>query len=164
MDWSDGVGTRKLFFLTQIGIGVAFLFILLRMRFSGHKSGFKERESRRDRSSPFKKTTTKPGQIAPDPLAEAKMEESSRKSKKHSPLLLEGLSILDREPHEILNVAKEASTAEIQSAFRELMKRFHPDRVGPQGSREWQDAQKLSQAIIEAKETLMKRAKKKSES
>lgn len=84
-------------------------------------------------------------------LGEAKME-------RVDPLKLEGIRI-DLKPHEILGVAAGASPAEIQKAYRELMKRYHPDLVGPPDSRQWKDAQKIAEAIIRAKDEMLKRAK-----
>ncbi len=35
------------------------------------------------------------------------------------------------------------------------MKRYHPDKIGPAGSREWKDAQRIADAIIKAKEEMI---------
>lgn len=67
---------------------------------------------------------------------------------------LDGFSV-DRKPHEILGVEPNASKAEIQKAFKRLMLRFHPDRVGPPNSREWKDAQPIADAIIRAKDEML---------
>ncbi len=64
---------------------------------------------------------------------------------------------IDGAPHEILGVSPQASPEEIQSAYRSLMKRYHPDRVGRPGSREWNDAQQIAEAINRAKELLLKK-------
>lgn len=77
-------------------------------------------------------------------------------SQRASPLELEGFSA-DRKPHEILGVGENASKEEIQRAFKKLMLRFHPDRVGPPDSREWKDAQAIADAIIQAKDKLLAR-------
>jgi DnaJ-domain-containing protein 1 len=53
-----------------------------------------------------------------------------------------------------------AIEVQIQSAYRELMKRYHPDRVGRPGTREWQDAQGIAEAINRAKRDLLARAKR----
>jgi molecular chaperone DnaJ len=47
----------------------------------------------------------------------------------------------------ILGVSRTESTSGIREAFRELVKRYHPDRVGPQGARFFQD-------IVEAYQVL----------
>lgn len=57
--------------------------------------------------------------------------------------------------HEILGVSATASAAEIQRAYRDLMKRYHPDRVGKPGSREWRDAQQIAHAINRAKDEML---------
>jgi len=85
----------------------------------------------------------------PDDLAQAKIQ-------KPRPLQLEGIR-LDGSPHEILGVKRQATSSEIQKAYRELMKRFHPDKIGPPGSREWTDAQKIAEAINQAKDALLKK-------
>ncbi len=77
---------------------------------------------------------------------------------KSEPLRLSGISIAG-EPHEILGVRKTAAPAEIQKAYRDLMKRYHPDLVGPPGSREWKDAQKIAEALNRAKDELLKRSR-----
>ncbi|NDG85452.1 MAG: hypothetical protein EBX52_10520 [Proteobacteria bacterium] len=60
------------------------------------------------------------------------------------------------QPHEVLGVRKEASELEIRRAHRELIKRFHPDKVGPQGSKEWYEAQKIAETINNARDEMLK--------
>ena len=85
-----------------------------------------------------------------DLLANAKIE-------RKTPLQLEGIRV-DGPPHEILGVQPGAGAEEIQRAYRERMKQYHPDKVGPPGSREWNDAQKIAEAINRAKSELLKKA------
>lgn len=128
----------------QALLAVLFIALLFRsLRKLEGESKFKLREADRLASKPRSGTDT---------LAEARI-------RKNSPLLLTGI-VLDGAPHEILGVSENASPSEIQSAYRELMKRFHPDRVGRQGTREWQDAQGIAARITEAKETLISRGKR----
>lgn len=77
---------------------------------------------------------------------------------RHKPLRLEGIRI-DGPPHQILGIPITARTSEVKRAYRELMKRYHPDKVGRSGSREWQEAQKITKAIIWAKSEMMKNRK-----
>ena len=149
----DPVKLQKLFSLSQIGIGVAFLFLVLWMRRPRDESGFAVRES--DREAERKQRLSKLNASGARPsLADAKL----RKKNPEAVLLLEGIR-LDGAPHEILGVPASAGRSEIQKAFRELMKRFHPDKIGPPGSREWQEAQKIAQTIIQAKDELLKTAR-----
>ncbi|OFZ21657.1 MAG: hypothetical protein A2X94_07860 [Bdellovibrionales bacterium GWB1_55_8] len=84
-------------------------------------------------------------------LAQAKMKRFE------GVLRLEGIRI-DGSPHEVLGISAAATPAQVQKAYRELMKRFHPDRVGRPGSREWTDAQIIAEAINRAKEALLKKS------
>jgi hypothetical protein len=140
---SAGQGGMKTFlYAAQIGLGVGFILLVLRLR-GGSKSGFAVREA------DLKKN---PKSKIPGPdLASARME-------RKVPLALEGIS-LGGPPHELLGVAVGASEEEIQRAYRERMKRFHPDKVGRPGSREWNDAQQIAHAINDAKDELLKRAR-----
>jgi DnaJ-class molecular chaperone len=74
--------------------------------------------------------------------------------KRQSPLQLSGIRI-DGAPHEILGVQAKASEAEVQSAYRELMKLYHPDKVGRPGTREWNDAQKIAEALNTARKSMI---------
>jgi len=67
-----------------------------------------------------------------------------------APLRLGGISIQGK-AHEILNVKNDATEKEVQKAYRDLMKRYHPDVMGRIGSREWKDAQQIAEAINRAK-------------
>src|SRR5262249_28052655 len=102
---------------------------------------FKDRESDKKRPRSFSNPET-------DRLAQAKVQKSA-------PLALGGIRI-DGTPHEILGIRAQASPEEIQQAYRDLLKRYHPDTVGRPGSREWQDAQKIAEALNRAKDALLK--------
>jgi molecular chaperone DnaJ len=47
----------------------------------------------------------------------------------------------------ILGVSRGESLRSIQEAFRELAKRYHPDRAGPQGTRTFQDIQEAYEVL-----------------
>lgn len=134
---------KKVFYLAQLGIGGLVVAYFLFMRDREPPSGFRVREA--DLRKPGARI--KPGQK--DPLADARIRQ-------RAPALLPGIR-LDAPAHEILGVKPQASPEEIQKAYRELMKQYHPDRVGRPGSREWQDAQKIAEALNRAKEELLKR-------
>lgn len=146
---ADPEKVRSYVFLIQAGFGGIVIAALFRMRQSKAPSGFRVRESdlKRDLKNAIGQ---KPGE---DPLANA------RYSKKAEPLKLSGISI-HGEPHQILGVSRQASEQEIRSAYRELMKQYHPDRIGRPGTREWQDAQGIAEAINVAKEKMLAALKK----
>jgi DnaJ-domain-containing protein 1 len=136
---------RSLFYLSQIFPGLIFILGFALFSRRDRKSAFKVREA--DLRGPRKKAL--PG--AADPLAEAKME-------KKRPLQLSGIRI-DGAPHEVLGIEPLSSQAQIRQAYRELMRRYHPDSVGRPGSREWDDAQKIAAALNRAKEEMLKKFK-----
>jgi DnaJ-domain-containing protein 1 len=134
------------FYLSQIGIGALFLGVAwIFFRPKPPESNFRVREADRE---PAKRSASA---IGPQDLANAKM-------KRNEPLRLGGIRI-DGTPHEILGVCPGAKPEDIQKAYRERMKQYHPDKIGQPGSREWQDAQKIAEAINRAKEALLKSAK-----
>jgi DnaJ-domain-containing protein 1 len=142
------------FYLVQILIGTIFLLLMARYWFveKGSESMFKLREADRVRkptSDALKAARLLGSGQAEDDLAQARIKQ---------PLRLTGIRI-DGLPHEILGVQPSSGRSEIQKAHRELMKRYHPDLVGPPGSREWQDAQKIAEAINRAKDEMFKRLK-----
>jgi DnaJ-domain-containing protein 1 len=134
---------KKIFYFSQIAIGSAVVAWLLFFRNSkSHETGFKVREADLRKGK---------GPQAPskDALAHAKI-------KRNEPLRLTGIQI-NGPAHEILGVSANASEPEIQKAYREKMKQYHPDKVGRPGSREWNDAQKIAEAINRAKTELLKK-------
>jgi len=62
-------------------------------------------------------------------------------------------------PHQVLGVREDATEWEIRKAHRTLIKRFHPDKVGREGSREWYEAQRASEAINGARDLMLKKLK-----
>ena len=129
-------------YLIIIAVGVILVSLLLLMRrLNIPKTGFKVREADRDPSKHKNKQ---------DLLGQAKHTHKG-------PLLLSGFRF-DGAPHEILGVSVQASAEEIQEAYHDLIKRFHPDKIGKPGSREWSDAQAVAAKINEAKKTLLAQA------
>lgn len=138
---------RTFFILLQLGIAVAILGLILKLTSGKRESGFKLREADRPRDP--KKQKISP---AKDPLGQAKLSPQDPAKI----YLLEGIRT-DLPPHELLGVSANATEKEIQKAYLQLIKRYHPDRVGPPGSREWADAQRIAEAINGAKEALLKK-------
>ena len=135
---------ERLFYLGQIGFGLILVgaFVFLRPKDPG--TNFKVREADR-KDLPWSKKGHAGQQ---NDLAQAKM-------KRAEPLSLPGIRI-DGEPHEILGIARGAAPDVVQRAYKDLMKRYHPDLVGRPGSREWNDAQKIAEALNRAKDALLK--------
>jgi len=59
------------------------------------------------------------------------------------------------QPHEILGVSLQATPKQIQKAYRELMKKYHPDKIAKPGTANWTQAQKIASAINDAKDKLL---------
>ena len=135
------------FQLTLVGFS---LFVVWRLNSKRSESGFKLREA--DRPRP--KLSARALRNRPDPLAHAKMARRDPETV----LLLEGIRT-DVPPHQLLGVSPNASVDEIQRAYRILIRRYHPDKVGAPGSREWKDAQRIAESINLAKDFLLKKHK-----
>ena len=86
---------------------------------------------------------------------------SGAQTAKKSPLQLSGIS-LEGAPHEVLGISAMATEAEIQKAYRELIKRYHPDKRRRPGTREWQDAQAIADRINQARTQMLERLKNRS--
>jgi hypothetical protein len=141
-------GVRKVFYFGQFLLVGIFLGGFFYLRSKGPDSAFAVREADRKK----KPSARGPGS-GPD-LAQARLDLKR-------PLQLEGIRI-DGPPHEILGVSLGASALEVQKAYRDRMKQYHPDKVGRQGSREWEDAQKIAEAVNRAKVEMLKRLSSKS--
>lgn len=134
------------FFKIQIGLSVFLILLWTRSSLKdATRSNFKVREA--DRNIRFDRGE--------------KAASSAHAKLKPTVFQLTGIRI-DGKPHEILGVPALATEEQIQKAYRELMKRYHPDLIGRPGSREWQDAQKIAEAINRARNELIERLKKRS--
>ena len=134
----------SIFYWIEVGLVVLIILTAWLMRPKGPESGFKVRESDLLKNK-------KPSAQDPHLLAHAKM-------KKPEVLQLGGIRI-DGKPHEILGVPYNATLEQVQQAYRELMKRYHPDKIGPAGSPQWKDAQKIAEAINLAKAEMVRNRK-----
>jgi DnaJ-class molecular chaperone len=91
--------------------------------------------------------------------ADIKRNIGTSNRKKKEPLALTGIRI-HAPSHEILGISWPASKSEIEKAYRDLMKHYHPDRVAPPDSPQWKEAQKIAQAISQARSDLLSRLPK----
>ena len=133
MEWiSTHFGLVQGLILTGILLGARVLF------FPSRKSQFGKREAELKRN-----------------LSKQKGHDDLGRSKLNPPLQLPGIDLTGR-PHEILGISPQATEKEIQTAYRNLMKQYHPDRVATPGSEQWQSAQKIAAAITQARDSLMK--------
>jgi hypothetical protein len=148
---SNGVEKlRNVFYLGQIALGAIFLVGLFYFGRRRPESGFRVREADRWQPEGARLPSLRTGRV---------VKPGSRKGARAEPLKLTGIRV-DGPPHEILGIAPGASEQEIHRAHRELIKRYHPDVVGPPGSREWKDAQRIAEALNHAKDQLLRAYKK----
>ncbi|MDR3607910.1 MAG: J domain-containing protein [Oligoflexia bacterium] len=143
MDENRGNG----FYLAQIALGAIFLGAMLWLRNREKPSGFRTEEGR----SPEPRAR----RGAQDPLAQARL-------KKKEPLLALPGVVLEGKAHEILGIREDATELEIRRAWKELMKRHHPDKSASAkdpSATEWKDAQKISEALNRAKDEMLARRK-----
>lgn len=136
---------QTLFYYCEIALVVVFGAFVFWFRYKSPESHFQVRES------DLKKQNSGGSSRGNDPtrLANARLEP------KASPKLLSGISI-EGKPHEILGISAQATPAEIQKAYRKLMKVYHPDRIGPADSPQWKEAQKIAEAVNRAKDEMLK--------
>lgn len=127
----------------QVGLGVFLLFLWTRRKQKeDSESRFRVREADR-------KLNWERGE---------KARKSGEQTAKKSPLQLTGIR-LDGAPHEILGIPALANEDQVQKAYRELMKRYHPDKIGAPGTREWNDAQNIAEVINRARNEMLERIK-----
>jgi len=96
------------------------------------------------------------------PVSGFRVREADLQNKK-----VEGIN-LSGQPHEILGLPEDATVQQIGRAYRDLMKKYHPDvhphAVGYPGGAAWKDAQRIAEAINRAKAEMMSRARLKKKS
>jgi DnaJ-class molecular chaperone len=129
-------------------LGMAIIFVWNNIRTSKNASNFKKREANRDDLDRLMK-------IERD-LANAKIHKSKPAA---APLSLPGIT-LHGEPHEILDIAPEANESEIIRAYKDKIKKFHPDRIQGQAKDQMKFYEQASAKINQAKEAMISKLKK----
>ncbi|MBU6154834.1 MAG: J domain-containing protein [Bdellovibrionales bacterium] len=112
------------------------------------QSNFKTREADREDLDRI----LKPG---PD-LAQAKLRRKPPETPPHPPLALPGIR-LEGAPHEILGVREDASETDILRAYKDAIKRFHPDTLQGKSEEQLRFYQEASARINDAKNQMLKR-------
>jgi DnaJ-domain-containing protein 1 len=127
-----------------------FLFVLLRESNSGSK--FKKREAERGDLDRILNQ-------GPD-LAQAKLKRprTPTGSPPPPPLALPGITLAG-EAHEILGVPEDADEMTIQKAYKEAIKRYHPDRIQGISGDQMKFYQEASARLTDAKNELLRRLK-----
>jgi hypothetical protein len=145
---ADSEKLRANVYLVQVGVGAFFIALLLLFRKRDEKTFFRSGGKGEGRNVPHPEPTLAGPALGYEP------RRPRPSAKKAEPLRLPGIRI-DGTPHEILGVSPQATRREIQKAYRNLMKRYHPDVVAPAGTPQWKEAQKIAEAINRAKELLL---------
>jgi DnaJ-class molecular chaperone len=89
-------------------------------------------------------------------LENAKLPQSKRNTPPPPPLQLPGIN-LNGEPHEVLGIRADASEEVIMKAYKDAIKRFHPDRIQGQAQDQIRFYQEASARINDAKNAMIKR-------
>lgn len=132
--------------LLVVGLVTAFLMISNR----SPRSQFRHREAdRKDLDQILKQKSA---------LADAKLTQGRASPVAPPPLQLPGIR-LHGESHEILGIRADASEVEIMRAYKEAIKRFHPDRIQGQAQEQIQFYQEAAAKLNLAKETMLKRVR-----
>lgn len=129
---------------------IALVFLALKEQKTG--SGFRKREA--DRSDLDRILNQGPD------LAQAKLRPKRPPGEKPvppaAPLALPGINLAG-EPHEILGIPENADEILILKAYKEAIKRYHPDRVQGLPPEQMKFYQEVSSRLTEAKNELLKR-------
>jgi DnaJ-domain-containing protein 1 len=134
--------------LQIIILAVVIFTALLMVKNRGTSSQFKVREADRKDLDQLLKTKTD--------LANAKLAKKRPSAPPPPPLELPGIR-LSGEPHEILGIGENADSSEIVRAYKEAIKRFHPDRIQGQAQEQLQFYQEAAAKLNQAKEAMLKK-------
>jgi DnaJ-domain-containing protein 1 len=131
--------------LISAGFLVFLIIYGIREKNRDHESQFRLREADRVKETKLKRSNL-----------ELEFEDRTAHPNEtvSTPLQLTGF-VHDRPDHEILELSPNPSVSEIKRAYKKMMMRYHPDRVGRPGSPEWYDAQKIAERINLAKTRLL---------
>ena len=133
------------FQLIQVVIVIAVIFFAASaLRDRSNKSQFRLREADRPDLDRIKSGPS---------IADAKLKNAGPKP---PPLALPGIR-LEGEPHEILGVAPDADEVEIMRAYKDAIKKYHPDRIQGPAQDQLRFYQEAAAKLNEAKDTLLKR-------
>jgi len=125
-------------------VGIFFCIRILRSAQTG--SQFRVREADRTDLNKLRE--------GPD-LAQAKLTPKKSSAPPVPPLALPGIR-LSGEPHEILGIEEDANEVEIMKAYKDAIKRFHPDRIQGQAKEQIQFYEQASAKLNEAKDKMLK--------
>jgi DnaJ-domain-containing protein 1 len=135
----------------QIGFLIAVFFLIwVFYKNNRGQSNFKTREADREDLDRILKS-------GPD-LAQAKLKRRVPESPPPPPLSLPGIR-LDGAPHEILGIREDSSEAEIMRAYKDAIKRFHPDTLQGKTPEQMKFYQEASARINDAKNRMIKQVR-----
>jgi len=135
--------------------GVIFVAFFMRPRKPG--TDFGKRESELPPKAPSK---APPSFATANANAKPASDLGTQRQKKYeAQMALPGIR-LDGAPHEILGIASNATADQIQAAYRDLMKRFHPDVMRTNDVKQMKFLQDAAVKINQAKTEMLKVLKK----
>ena len=88
-----------------------------------------------------------------------KAKQEAERAEVRSSMIGSASRAIDGLPHEVLGISKYADKETVLNAYRELMKQYHPDKIGQPDTPQWKEAQNIAAAINQAKNTLMEKFK-----
>ncbi len=127
-----------------LGLLSALWFLRIRQ----NPSQFRAREADRSDLDRFLNSSPESGRSSRAP--------GPRKNRPPPPLLLPGIR-LTGEPHEILGIPENSTELEILRAYKEAIKRFHPDTIQGSAREQMRFYEEASARINDAKETMIRR-------
>ena len=137
----------RYFVKIQMIVFIAGIFIGIRLlRSNQGRSQFRTREADRNDLNQLREG---PG------LADAKLNAPRSKNPPPPPLSLPGIR-LSGEAHEILGIDETATEVEVMRAYKDAIKRFHPDTIQGEAKSQIKFYQEASAKLNQAKEDMLK--------